>query len=111
MEIRSPRSKIFTNLKWGTANPIMMRDKDFGIIRARAYGTYDFKVTDPKVFLKEVAGSDHNFRVDEFADTMRSRIVSVFTEALASSNVPVLDVATRYSELGDALLPIINPAI
>ncbi len=104
-------TRLFTGMKWGTANPIMMRDQDFGIIRARAYGTYDFKVTDPKTFLKEVAGSDHNFRVDEFADTMRSRIVSVFTEALASSNVPVLDVATRYSELGEALLPLINPAM
>lgn len=104
-------TRLFTGMKWGTANPIMMRDQDFGIIRARAYGTYDFKVVEPKLFLKEVAGSDHNFRVDEFADTMRSRIVSVFTEALASSNVPVLDVATRYSELGDALLPLINPAM
>jgi excisionase family DNA binding protein len=104
-------TRLFTGLKWGTANPIMMRDQDFGIIRARAYGTYDFRVTDPRLFLKEVAGSDHNFRVEEFADTMRSRIVSVFTEALASSNVPVLDVATRYAELGDALLPLINPAM
>ena len=104
-------TRLFTGMKWGTANPIMMRDQDFGIIRARAYGIYDFKVVDPKLFLKEVAGSDHNFRVDEFADTMRSRVVSVFTEALASSNVPVLDVATRYSELGDALLPLINPVM
>jgi len=56
-----------------------------------------------------VAGSDHHFRLDEFADTMRSRIVSVFTDALATAKVPVLDLATRYSELGDALLPIINP--
>ena len=54
----------------------MMRDNDFGIVRARAFGTYDFKITDPKLFLKEVAGSDQHFRLDEFADTMRSRIVS-----------------------------------
>jgi excisionase family DNA binding protein len=89
----------------------MMRDKDFGIVRVRAFGTYDFRVADPKKFLKEVAGTDHHFRLDEFADTMRSRLVSVFSEALASSNVPVLDVATRYSELGEALLPIINPIL
>lgn len=104
-------TRLFTGLKWGTANPVMMRDPDFGIVRARAYGTYDFKVTDPKLFLKEVAGSDQNFRVEEFADTMRSRVVSIFSEALASSNVPVLDVATRYSELGQALLPLINPLV
>lgn len=104
-------TRLFTGNKWGTANPVMLRDQDFGIVRARAFGTYDFRVVDPKTFLKEVAGSDHNFRLDEFADTMRSRMVSVFSEALAQSNVPVLDVATRYSELGDALLPLINPTI
>jgi excisionase family DNA binding protein len=89
----------------------MLRDPDFGIVRARAYGTYDFHVVDVKTFLKEVAGTDDNFRLDEFADTMRSRIVSVFTDALASAKVPVLDVAARYAELGEALLPAINPAI
>ncbi len=104
-------TRLFTGLKWGTANPIMMRDDDFGIVRARAYGTYDFRVTDVRLFLREVAGSDHNFRIDEFSDTMRSRIISIFSEALASSNVPVLDVATRYSELGEALLPLINPVV
>lgn len=104
-------TRLFTGNKWGTANPIMLRDADFGIVRARAYGTFDFKVVDVKTFLKEVAGTDDHFRLDEFADTMRSRIVSVFTDALASSKVPVLDVASRYAELGEALLPAINPAV
>jgi excisionase family DNA binding protein len=102
---------LFTGNKWGTSNPIMLRDPDFGIVRARAFGTYDFKVTNVQTFLKEVSGSDHDFRVDEFADTMRSRIVSIFSEALAEAGVPVLDVATRHSELGDALLPLINPVM
>jgi excisionase family DNA binding protein len=104
-------TRLFTGNKWGTSNPIMMRDDDFGIVRARAFGTFDFKVVDPKLFLKEVAGSDQNFRLDEFAETMRSRIVSVFSDALASAKVPVLDVATRYGELGEALLPLINPVV
>jgi len=104
-------TRLFTGNKWGTANPIMARDNDFGVVRLRAFGIYDFKITDPKLFLKEVAGSDQHFRLDEFADTMRSRMVSVFSEALASSHVPVLDVATRYSELGEALLPLINPIV
>src|SRR5580765_5787938 len=104
-------TRLFTGNKWGTSNPVMVRDQDFGIVRLRAFGTYDFKIVDPQKFLKEVAGTDNHFRLDEFADVMRSRIVSVFSEALASSKVPVLDVATRYSELGDALLPLINPAI
>ncbi|MBV6498852.1 MAG: hypothetical protein CJBNEKGG_01082 [Prosthecobacter sp.] len=102
-------TRLFTGNKWGTSNPIMMRDQDFGIVRVRAFGTFDFRITDPKLFLKEVSGSDHHFRLDEFADTMRSRIVSVFSDALASAKVPVLDLATRYGELGEALLPLINP--
>ena len=104
-------TRLFTGNKWGTANPIMMRDKDFGIVRLRSFGTFDFKITNPPVFLKEVAGTDQHFRLDEFADTMRSRIVSVFSDALASCGVPALDVAARYTELGDALLPLINPQV
>src|SRR5208283_1482971 len=104
-------TRLFTGNKWGTANPIMLRDPDFGIVRLRAYGTYDFHVVEPKLFLKEVAGTDDHFRLEEFADTMRSRIVSVFTEALAAAKLPVLDVASRYQELGEALLPAINPAV
>ena len=104
-------TRLFTGNKWGTSNPIMMRDDDFGVVRARAFGTYDFRVVDPKLFLKEVAGSDHTFRLDEFEGTMRSRVVSVFSEALANAKVPVLDVATQYSKLGEALLPLINPVM
>lgn len=104
-------TRLFTGNKWGTANPVMLRDKDFGVVRIRAFGTYDFRIVEAPKFLREVAGTDQNFRLDEFADTMRSRIVSVFTEALAKAHVPVLDVATRYSDLGDALLQLINPAM
>ncbi len=104
-------TRLFTGNKWGTANPIMMRDKDFGVVRLRAFGIFDFKIVNAPVFLKEVAGTDHHFRLDEFADTMRSRIVSVFSDALASCGVPALDVASRYTELGDALLPLINPQV
>jgi len=102
-------TRLFTGNKWGTANPVMMRDQDFGIVRLRAYGIYDFRIVDPKLFLKEVAGTDDHFRLDEFNDTMRSRIVSIFSEALAQSKIPALDVAARYGELGAALLPLINP--
>jgi excisionase family DNA binding protein len=104
-------TRLFTGNKWGTSNPVMLRDNDFGMVRVRAFGTYDFKIVEPKTFLREVAGSDHNFRLDEFADTMRSRIVSIFTDAIATAKIPVLDVASRYTELGEALLPLINPAI
>ena len=104
-------TRLFTGNKWGTSNPVMMRDADFGIVRLRAFGTYDFRVVDVPRFLKEVAGTDQHFRLDEFSDAMRSRIVSIFSDALASSKVPALDVASRYGELGDALLPLINPVV
>jgi len=104
-------TRVFTGNKWGTSNPVMVRDQDFGIVRLRAFGTYDFRIVDVPRFLKDVAGTDNHFRLDEFSDAMRSRLVSVFSDALASSKVPALDIATRYSELGDALLPLINPVI
>src|SRR4029434_6931307 len=101
-------TRLFTGNKWGTSNPIMMRDNDFRLVRGRAFGTLDFRIVQPQVFLKEVAGSDQHFRLDEFADTMRSRIVSLFSEAIAQAKIPVLDVASRYSEVGNALLPLLN---
>jgi excisionase family DNA binding protein len=104
-------TRLFTGNKWGTANPVMMRDQDFGILRLRAFGTYDFRVVEPRLFLKEVVGTDHNFRVDEFSETMRSRLISVFTDSLATAKIPALDIASRYTELGEALLPIINPMV
>jgi excisionase family DNA binding protein len=102
-------TRLFTGNKWGTSNPIMLRDKDFGIVRVRAFGTFDFRIVDPQVFLREVAGTDHHFRLNEFHDTMRSRMVSVFTDALATASIPVLDLATRYEEVGGAILPLVNP--
>src|SRR4029078_170550 len=104
-------TRLFTGNKWGTSNPVMMRDQDFGIVRVRAFGTYDFRIVEPPKFLKDVAGTDNHFRLDEFADVMRSRLVSVFSEALASAKVPVLDVATRSRALGGALLPLITPTL
>ena len=104
-------TRLFTGNKWGTANPVMMRDADFGVVRLRAYGTYDFRIVDARKFLREVAGTDNHFRLDEFADTMRSRLVSVFSDALAEAKIPALDVAARYAELGEALLPLINPIL
>ena len=80
-------TRLFTGNKWGTANPVMLRDNDFGVVRVRAYGIYDFHIVEPKTFLREVAGSDQNFHLDEFSETMRSRIVSIFTDAIASAKM------------------------
>src|SRR5262245_37530002 len=86
-------TRLFTGNRWGTANPIMLRDPDLNVVRIRAYGTYDFRVRDVRLFLREVAGTDERFTVDDFMQAMRSRIVSVFSTALADSRMPVLDVA------------------
>ena len=104
-------TRLFTGNKWGTTNPVMMRDHDLGVVRARAFGTYDFRIVNPRLFLKEIAGSDHDFTLDAFLDTMRARIVSVFADSLASANIGVLDVASRYTELGEALLPVVNAIV
>ena len=104
-------TRLFTGNKWGTTNPIMMPDDDLGVVRVRAFGMYDFRIVDPRTFLREVAGSDHDFTVDEFIDAMRSRIVSAFSDAVAAAKIPVLHMASRYREIGDALLPVINPVI
>jgi excisionase family DNA binding protein len=101
-------TRLFTGNQWGTSNPVMLRDDDFGVVRLRAFGTYDFKVVDVKRFLGSVSGSDQDFRVSEFADTMRSRLVSLFTNSIAAAKIPVLDVASRCGELGAAVLPLIN---
>src|SRR5207249_9550363 len=67
-------TRVFTGNKWGTANPVMVRDNDFGVVRLRAFGTFDFRIAAPAKFLKEVAGTDGHYRLNEFADTMRSRV-------------------------------------
>src|SRR5438445_2036575 len=104
-------TRLFTGNKWGTANPVMLHDAEFGVVRLRAFGTYDFRICHVPHFLKEVAGTDGHFTVGQFAEAMRSRIVSVFSEAFATSRIPALDAAARYRELGEALLPLVNPIL
>ena len=101
-------TRLFTGNQWGTSNPVMLRDDDFGVVRLRAFGTYDFKIADATRFLAGVSGSDQDFRVAEFSDTMRSRLVGLFTNSVAVAKIPMLDVASRYREIGEAVLPLIN---
>src|SRR6188474_3292557 len=72
-------TRLFTGNRWGTANPIMLRDPDLNVVRVRAFGTYDFRVRDARLFLREVAGTDDRLSVGDFSAAMRSRIVSVFS--------------------------------
>ncbi len=99
----------FTDLKWGTMNPIMMRDAEFGPVRLRAYGTYVVKVSEPRVLIREIVGTDGHFTVEEIVNQLRNLIVSRFAEIAGSSGIPVLDMAASYGSLGDFLAKKIAP--
>ena len=102
-EVYFVSTKQITDLKWGTPNPIMMRDPEFGPIRIRAFGTYGVRAADPKALLKELVGTDSNFDADEVTELLRSIIISTFAEVLGSSNVAALDLAAKYRQFGDTL--------
>jgi membrane protease subunit (stomatin/prohibitin family) len=99
----------FTDLKWGTMNPIILRDAEFGPVRLRAFGTYVMKVSDPAVLIRQIVGTDGRFTVDEIVNQLRNLIVSRLAEILGQSKIPVLDMAANYSELGDFLNKRIAP--
>ncbi len=90
----------FSNLKWGTKNPIMLRDPEFGPTRIRAFGTYTIKVTDPAQFMREIVGTDGEFTMDEISYQIRNIIVQEFSRVIASSGIPVLDMAANTADLG-----------
>lgn len=102
-------TKQFVNQKWGTKNPIMMRDSEFGGVRLRSFGTYTIRVNDAAKFLKEVAGTDHYFTTDEITDQLRNIIVPRFAEIVSNAGIPILDLAANYDDLGEFLKEAINP--
>lgn len=100
-EVYFMNTKQFTDQKWGTPNPIMMRDKDFGMVRIRAFGTYVIKITDPVKFLREVVGTDDQFNSEDIGNQLKNIIIPRFTDAIGKSNVPVLDLASNYNTLSE----------
>ena len=94
-------TRNFTDLKWGTKNPIMLRDPEFGPVRLRAFGSYTMKVTDGAKFIKEVTGTDGEFTTSEISDQLRNLVITRFTDALGESKIPMLDLASQYDELSD----------
>jgi membrane protease subunit (stomatin/prohibitin family) len=88
------------DLKWGTSNPIMLRDPEFGPIRLRAFGTYNIRVLNVETFMKEIVGTDPLFQVEEISEQLRNMIVSRFSDLLGESKIPVLELAGNYDELG-----------
>ena len=102
-EVYFVSTRQLTDLKWGTPNPVMLRDPEFGPIRIRAFGTYALRATDPRALLKELVGADQAFDADSVAELLRSMIASSLSELLGKSNIPALDLASRYGEFSEVL--------
>jgi membrane protease subunit (stomatin/prohibitin family) len=93
-------TRTVTDRKWGTKNPIMMRDPEFGMVRLRAFGSFAIKVKDAATFLRQVAGTEARFTVDEIEDQLRDLIVARFADALGTNKMAALDLAGNYDRLG-----------
>lgn len=98
----------FNDLKWGTQNPIMMRDAEFGAIRLRAFGIFSIKVSDPAKFLRQTAGTDAKFEVEEIVGQLKRNLISRFTTALGNAKIPALDLAGNYDEIAKKVMPPIK---
>ena len=107
-EVYFVNTKQFTDMKWGTSNPIMLRDADFGIVRLRAFGAYSLRVADPGTFIKEIAGTNAHFQTEDIDGQLKRAIVSEFSDAIGEMKIPALDLAAQYKELGDAIRGKIN---
>jgi len=101
--------RAFTDLKWGTKNPIIVRDKEYGPIRLRTFGSYVIRVKDVPVFLKNIVGTDSRFTTEEITEDLRNQIVTSVSDAIAESGIPILDMAANQLELGDLLRQRIQP--
>lgn len=110
-EIYFVNTTRFQNLKWGTKNPIICRDPEFGPVRIRAYGTYTIRVSNPAQFLREIVGTDGEFTTDEITYQIRNNIVARASAALASSGIPVLDMAANTMDLGKLIAAKVSPEL
>ena len=100
-EVYFVSTRTITELKWGTPNPVIMRDPDFGPVRVRAFGSYTLKAHDPRTLLTELVGTDHEFDANEVSELLRSAINMAFADVVASSGIAVMDLATRYDDLSE----------
>ncbi|MCA1622420.1 MAG: SPFH domain-containing protein [Acidobacteria bacterium] len=107
-EVYFVNTKQFTDMKWGTANPIMLRDNDFGVVRLRAFGAYSMRVADPREFIKEVAGTNAHFQTEGIDTQLKRAIVTEFSDAIGEMKIAALDLAAQYKEMGEAIRAKIN---
>ena len=110
-EIYYVNTTRFNNLKWGTKNPIICRDPEFGPVRLRAFGSYSIRVVDAARFLTEIVGTDGEFTMDEISFQIRNIIVQEFSRAVAGSGIPVLDMAANTADLGKLVAAEIAPML
>jgi len=110
-EVYFINTRRFPGLKWGTQNPIMLRDPEFGPIRLRAFGSYTIKVADPGRFMTEIVGTDGDFTQDKIAGQIRNIIVQKVSRVLAASGIPALDMAANTKELSDVVRQGIDPTL
>ena len=110
-EVYFINTKQFLDQKWGTSNPVMMRDAEFGMIRLRAFGIYSFRVGDPVAFLKEVFGTTAYMTVEGVTGQIKRTLVSGLSDAIAQSKIPALDLAANYDELSQFALNTLAPRI
>jgi membrane protease subunit (stomatin/prohibitin family) len=108
-EVYFVNTRNFTNLKWGTKNPVTLRDPEFGPVRLRSFGTFVVKVSDPVKFIKEIVGTGGRFTTEEVSEQLKNLIVTRFSDMLAESKIPVLDLAASYNELSTFLTGKIAP--
>ncbi len=108
-EVYFVNTKQFIDQKWGTKNPIMLRDAEFGPLRLRAFGNYAIRVSDAGKFVKEIAGTQSHFTTEEVTEQLRNLIITRFTDAVAESKIPALDLAANYDELSKFISGKINP--
>jgi len=100
-EVYFVNTKQFINQKWGTSNPIMMRDPEFGMIRLRGYGIYSYRVFEPTVFLKELFGTNASYDTSNIEAQLKKMVLSGLTDLFAESKIPALDLAMHYDELSE----------
>ena len=102
-EVYFVNTKQFTGQKWGTQNPIMMRDKEFGNIRLRGFGIYSFRVEDAKVFMKEMFGTNEVYKAQDVNMQCRPMLLQGIADAIAESSISALDLAANYREFGESV--------
>ena len=110
-EVYFINTKQFLDQKWGTSNPVMMRDAEFGMVRLRAHGIYSCKVADPVTFLKEAFGTNAYMSVEGVTGQIKRTLVSGLSDAIAQSKIPALDLAANYDELSQYALQTLSPRI